>query len=84
MERIWVQGVVKNGQVVLDAPLGVPDGTIMTVTDFDPDDDPRPISANIVFTAEELAEMARLVAEKRPVSEMHAFDERVCRARGLL
>jgi hypothetical protein len=83
MESIWVQGVVKNGQVVLAAPLGVPDGTVMTVTDYDPDDDPRPTPPKVVFTAEELAEMARMVAENRPASEMLAFDERVWRSRGL-
>jgi hypothetical protein len=42
MERFWIQGVVKNGQVVLDKPLDLPDGTVVTVTDYDPDDDPRP------------------------------------------
>ena len=42
MERIWLQGVVKNGQVVLDKPLDLPDGTVVTVMDYDPDDDPRP------------------------------------------
>ena len=83
MERIWVQGVVKNGQVVLDAPLGVPEGTVMTVTDFDPDDDPRP-TPPIELTDEEKVELNRLLVEKRPVSEIHAFDERICRARGLL
>jgi hypothetical protein len=37
-----VQGVVKNGQVVLTLPLDLPDGTVVTVTDYDPDHDPRP------------------------------------------
>jgi hypothetical protein len=42
MERFWIQGVVKGGQVLLDKPLDLPDGTIVTVMDYDPDDDPRP------------------------------------------
>jgi len=42
MERFWLQGVVKNGQVVLEQPLDLPDGTVVTVMDYDPDDDPRP------------------------------------------
>jgi hypothetical protein len=83
METIWVQGVVKNGQVVLDTPLNLPDGTVMTVTDYDPDDDQRP-KPPIVLTDEEKAELNRLLVEKRPVSEIHAFDERICRERGLL
>jgi hypothetical protein len=43
MERFWIQGVVKGGQVVLESPLDLPDGTLVTVMDYDPDDDPRPI-----------------------------------------
>ena len=43
MERFWLQGVVRAGQVVLETPLALPDGTVVTVMDYDPDDDPRPI-----------------------------------------
>lgn len=32
MQRISVQGVVRGGQVVLEAPLDQPDGTVVTVT----------------------------------------------------
>lgn len=42
MDQFWVQGVVKNGQVVLGTPLDLPDGTVVTVMNYDPDDDPRP------------------------------------------
>jgi len=42
MEGFWIQGVVKNGQVALATPLDLPDGTIVTVMDYDPADDPRP------------------------------------------
>jgi hypothetical protein len=43
MDQFWVQGVVKNGQVVLDTALDLPDGTVVTVMNYDPDDDPRPV-----------------------------------------
>lgn len=42
MEGFWIQGIVKGGQVVLEQPLELPDGTVVTVMDYDPDDDPRP------------------------------------------
>ena len=38
MDRFCVRGVVKAGQVVLEIPLNLPDGTFVTVTDHDPDD----------------------------------------------
>ena len=43
VELFWVQGVVRNGQVVLDPPLDLPDGTVVTVTKYDPDEDPRAV-----------------------------------------
>lgn len=43
VELFWVQGVVRNGQVVLDPPLSLPDGTVVTVRKYDPDDDPRSV-----------------------------------------
>jgi hypothetical protein len=55
MERFWLQGVVKNGQVVLEQPLDLPDGTVVTVMDYDPDDDPRPIGPTGPFSPEEIA-----------------------------
>ena len=36
MSQFWLQGVVKNGQVVLTSPLDLPDGTVVTVMDYDP------------------------------------------------
>jgi hypothetical protein len=36
MQRFCVHGVVRGGQVVLDVPLDLPDGTEVTVTDYDP------------------------------------------------
>ena len=38
MRRFCVHGVVRGGQVILDIPLDLPDGTVVSVTDSDPDD----------------------------------------------
>ena len=38
MYEICVQGVVKDGQVVLDVPLNLPDGSVVVVLDRVPDD----------------------------------------------
>jgi hypothetical protein len=38
MRRFCVHGIVRGGQVILDIPLDLPDGTVVTVTDRDPDD----------------------------------------------
>ena len=80
MDRIWVRGVVKNGQVVLDAPLGVPDGTVMTVTDFDPDDDPRPTQRLSHLTYEELVELDTLYIEERVLRNSREWEARLRRA----
>lgn len=42
VELFWVQGVVRNGQVVLDPPLNLPDGTVVTVMKYHPDENPFP------------------------------------------
>jgi hypothetical protein len=34
MQRFCVQGVVRGGQVVLDVPLELPDGTVVSVTNI--------------------------------------------------
>ena len=41
MDAFWIQGVVKNGQVVLETPLDLPDGTVVTVMNNDSDDMPK-------------------------------------------
>jgi hypothetical protein len=38
MQPFCVRGVVRDGQVVLEVPLDLPDGTAVTVTDYDPAD----------------------------------------------
>lgn len=81
MERFWVQGVVKNGQVVLDVPLDLPDGTVVTVQDYDPDDDPRPVGPSLVLTDEEYAEFEQYFHGKKPYSDgWDEFVERIKRA----
>jgi hypothetical protein len=49
VELFWVQGVVRDGQVVLDPPLNLPDGTVVTVTKYDPDDNPLPEEPAVPF-----------------------------------
>ena len=81
MERFWIQGVVKGGQVVLEKPLDLPDGTVVTVKTYDPDDDPRPQGPTIVMTDEEYAEFEQYFHRKKPYSEgWNEFVERIKRA----
>lgn len=80
MSRFWLQGVVKNGQVVLTTPLDLPDGTFVTVTDYDPDDDPRPIGPTMVMTDEEFAEFTAYYTRKKDNKDFPEFLERVERA----
>ncbi|MBX9584854.1 MAG: hypothetical protein K2X87_31505 [Gemmataceae bacterium] len=54
VELFWVQGVVRGGQVVLDPPLALPDGTVVTVTKYDPDDNPLTAKAGPVSLDEAL------------------------------
>ena len=76
MSQFWLQGVVKNGQVVLTAPLDLPDGTVVTVTDYDPADAPtRESSVN--FTDDEFAELTAFLTGKRDKSEWPEFEARV-------
>ncbi|MBY0514099.1 MAG: hypothetical protein K2P78_09340 [Gemmataceae bacterium] len=79
--HFWLQGVVKNGQVVLETPLDLPDGTVVTVMNYDPDDDPRPIGPTMVMTDEEFAEFTEFFTGRRPHSDGWAeFEARVKRA----
>jgi hypothetical protein len=77
MERFWIQGVVRGGQVVLQTPLDLPDGTIVTVMDYDPDDDPRPQGPSIVMTDAEFAEFTAYFTRKKDPAGFPAFVERV-------
>jgi hypothetical protein len=40
MEELRVRGVVRNGQVVVETPLNLPDGSFVIVTEYNPADDP--------------------------------------------
>lgn len=64
MEKFWLQGVVKDGQVVLEKPLDVPDGTIVTVKDYDPEDVPETIGPTLTITDEEFKELSAFFANK--------------------
>jgi hypothetical protein len=77
MDILWVQGVVKNGQVVLDPPLDLPDGTILTVTRYDPDDDPRPQGPKINMTEEEIAEVHAFFCGQKDKALWPEFEARI-------
>jgi hypothetical protein len=84
MERFWIQGVVKGGQVVLGQPLDLPDGTIVTVTAYDPDDDPRPTGPKLHITDEEFMELTAFLNGKRDKREWPEFEARLVRKYGPL
>lgn len=82
MTRLWVQGVVKNGQVVMTPPIDLPDGTVVTVTEFDPDDDPRPIGPRVKLSDDEFTELTAFLSGKRDKKEWPEFEARLIRAHG--
>jgi hypothetical protein len=84
MEKFWIQGVVKNGQVVLDKPLDLPDGTVVTVMDYDPDDDPRPKGPYLKITDDEFAELTAFLTGKRDKQEWPEFETRLSQKYGEL
>ncbi|MBN9122148.1 MAG: hypothetical protein J0I06_23910 [Planctomycetes bacterium] len=77
MSILWVQGVVKNGQVVLDPPLDRPDGTVMTVMDYDPDGDPRPQGPKPNLTGEEIEEVHAFFCGKKDKALWPEFEARL-------
>lgn len=77
VELFWVQGVVRGGQVVLDPPLDLPDGTVVTVTKYHPDENPLPREPSWSFTEEEWQEHDRLTFSKASPAEWAAFQARV-------
>lgn len=81
MERFWIQGAFTGGQVVLQQPLDLPDGTIVTVRDYDYDDDPRPKGPSNIMTEDEYAEFTVFFTRKKHPAGFPAFVERVERAR---
>ena len=78
MGNVWLQGVVRNGQVVLDAPLGLPDGTAVIVTDCCTlEDDPRPQEPKLKLTEEEFAELTLFFQRKKDKSLWPEFEARI-------
>jgi hypothetical protein len=77
MAILWVQGVVKNGQVVLDPPLDLPDGTVLTVTRYDPGDDPRPQEPTLKLNEEEFLELSAFLSGKKSWDEWATFEARL-------
>jgi hypothetical protein len=63
MEQFFVQGVVKNGQVVLDAPLDLPDGFVVYVSDEMPENT-EPIQVSRPATPEERKQTLLVLARR--------------------
>ena len=82
MDGFWIQGVVKNGQVVLTEPLELPDGMVVTVRDYDPDDDPRPIEPTMRLSDEEFLELTAFLSGKRNKRDWPEFEARLILAHG--
>jgi len=78
MDQFWVQGVVKNGQVVLENRLDLPDGTVVTVMNYDPDDDPRPVVPTSDLTPEFIQQLAGMWADRPELRDPQASN-RKCR-----
>ncbi|HJZ58614.1 MAG TPA: hypothetical protein VKE74_26975 [Gemmataceae bacterium] len=83
-EQFWIQGVVKKGQVVLEKPLDLPDGTLVTVMNYDPDDDPRPRGPTIAMTDDDFAELTAFLTGKRDKRDWSEFEARLIRTYGPL
>ena len=85
MKRVCVYGVVKNGQVVLDAPLALADGTRVVVETVS---DPSPVGPDKQFkTEDERREAAeKLILEtvglRAGPTEMVALEQRLRQLRG--
>jgi hypothetical protein len=84
MSRFWLQGVVKNGQVVLSNPLDLPDGTVVTVMDYDADDNPEPVGPQLVLTDEEFTELTAFITGKRDKSGWAEFESTLASKYGAL
>lgn len=78
MGNVWLQGVVRNGQVVLTAPLDLPDGTAIIVTDcLELEDDPRPQPPKLKLTNEEFAELTLFLQRKKDKALWPEFEARL-------
>jgi hypothetical protein len=77
MAKMKLAGVVRNGQVVLDPPLEVPDGTVVMVTDFDPTDAPGPTSPTLQLSEQEFAELTLFLTGKKGWEEWPQFEARL-------
>jgi hypothetical protein len=84
MDKFWLQGVVKGGQVVLETPLDLPDGTVVTVMDYDQDDDPRPKGPFLKISDEEFTELTAFLTGKRDTREWKEFETRLSNKYGAL
>jgi hypothetical protein len=77
MTRFSVQGVVRNGQVVLEVPLNLPDGTVVTVTNYS-------LAASEEYKRNLLTVINRLDLMDDPDWQAKAEPERVARTEKLI
>ncbi|MDB5313734.1 MAG: hypothetical protein JWO38_7936 [Gemmataceae bacterium] len=82
MDRFWIQGVVKNGQIVLETPIDLPDGTVVTVIDHDPGDEAvREPTLKISDT--EFEELTAFLTGRKDQKDWPEFKARIKRSKGM-
>ena len=75
--RFRFVGVAEGGQVVLEEPHDLPDGTPVIVRDYDPDEFAGPPRLTIHLTDEDFAELTAFLTKKRDASEWPEFEARL-------
>lgn len=78
MGNVWLPGVVRNGQVVFEAPLDLLDGTAVIVTNcYEMEDDPRRPEPKLKLTDEEFAELTLFLQRKKDSALWPEFEARL-------
>lgn len=80
MEQFFVQGVVKNGQVVLDAPLDLPDGFVVYVSDEMPENT-EPIPVTRLPTPEQRKQTLLVLARRLDLMNDPEWEEKLKRSK---
>jgi hypothetical protein len=79
MEPLPAKGVVRNGQIVLEAPLDLPDGTQVTVLEYDEADfpsEPKPLSP------QEIKELFLALARRPDLADDPDWEQKLRSPRG--
>ncbi|MCI0705321.1 MAG: hypothetical protein L0241_30035 [Planctomycetia bacterium] len=80
MEPLPVKGILKNGQIVLETPLDLPDGTLVTVLEYDEDDYPREWKGPL--PPEEIKQLMLALARRPDLADDPDWQEKIRRPRG--